>query len=108
MKHLKTFEGLFSKLKEIGLSNYLIKYNVTNYKASKEEWELGEYSEKWDSEDYEYVISANSEEDARNKFVSIWSDKANFIPKPKLNILSVKQLDDKETFGSFKNKLHTY
>jgi hypothetical protein len=106
MRYLKTFEGLSSFLKKIGLSKYLITYNVTNYEASKEEWESGRYSSKWNSKDYEYLISANSEEEAKDKFQELWSKEvSNFEPRPDLNIISVKSLQDKETIGSFKNKI---
>jgi hypothetical protein len=82
---------------------------VTNYKASKEEWKSGKHSSKWNSEDYEYLISANSEEEAKDKFKELWSTEvSNFEPRPTLNIISVKLLDDKETIGSFKNKINLF
>lgn len=109
MKYLKTFEGLFSFIKKNGTSKYLITYNVTNYKASKEEWKSGKHSSKWNSKDYEYLISANSEEEAKDKFKELWSTEVSYFePRPTLNIISVKLLDDKETIGSFKNKINLF
>jgi hypothetical protein len=108
MKYLKTFEGLSSFLKKIRLSKskYLITYNVTNYKASKEEWESGRYSSKWNSKDYEYLISANSEEEAKDKFKSLWNEEVEFCePEPILNIIYVTLLNDKDSIGSFEYKI---
>lgn len=109
MKHLKTFEGLFSRLRKTGMSKYLVKYNVTNYEATEEDWKLGKYKKKWDSKDYEYLITANSEDEAKDKFSSLWSKEVDtFEPRPKLNIISVDFLNDKEPIGSIENKLKFY
>ena len=32
----------------------------------------------------------------------------SFEPKPQLNVLSVRLIDDKETIGSFKNEIKFY
>jgi len=110
MKHLKTFEGLFSFLKNKGLSKYLVTYKVTNYEATEEDWKKGRYSRDWVSNDYEYVIDANSEEEAKDKFRSLWNKEVDsFEPRPKLDIVSTKQIPDKEfSVGSFKNQLKFY
>lgn len=116
MKHLKAFEemglnklNLFSFLKNKGLSKYLVTYNITNYEANKEDWKQGQYTREWNSNNYEYLITANSKEEAKDKFSEIWNKKvSSFEPKPKLNILAVDLIDDKETMGSFKNKIHFY
>jgi hypothetical protein len=109
MKYLKTFEGLFSFLKNKKLSKYLVTYNVTNFKAKKEDWELGNYLKKITSENYEYLINSNSEQVAKDEFIDLWNKEVEtFEPKPQLNVLSVRLIDDKETIGSFKNKIKFY
>jgi hypothetical protein len=106
MKYLKTFEGLFSFLKNKKLLKYLVTYNVTNFKAKKEDWEQGKYSKKITSENYEYLINSNSEQMAKDEFIDLWNKEVEtFEPKPQLNVLSVRLIDDKETIGSFKNKI---
>ena len=109
MKYLKTFEGLFSSPKNKKLSKYLVTYNVTNFKAKKEDWEQGNYLKKITSENYEYLINSNSEQMAKDEFIDLWNKEVlTFEPKPQLNVLSVRLIDDKETIGSFKNKIKFY
>jgi hypothetical protein len=109
MKYLKTFEGLFSFLRNKKLSKYLVTYNVTNFDAKKEDWDQGKYSKKWTSQNHEYLINSNSEQNAKDDFIDLWYDGVEaFEPKPQLNVLSVRLIDDKETIGSFKNEIKFY
>lgn len=102
-------EGVLSYLKNLRLSNYIITCNVTNYEDTEEDWQSGRYTKDWTSKNYEYVIKANSEKEATEEFRSLWNKEvSSFEPRPKLNIVSVKLLNDKETMGSFKNKLKFY
>lgn len=109
MKYLKRFEGLFSLIKNKKILKYLVTYNVTNFKAKKEDWEQGKYSKKIISQNYEYLITSNSEQNAEDDFINLWNKHIQpFEPKPQLNVLSVRLIDDKETIGSFKNKINFY
>jgi hypothetical protein len=96
--------NVFSFLKKS--PNYLITYNVTNYKRKAES---PKPESSWDSKSYEYIISANSEEEAKDKFSQIWYDEAGLLePSPKLNIKSVVTINDKKMINSFKNELHFF
>ena len=94
MKHLQTFEGLFTRKKQ-----YLVKYKVTNVNALSSYYTKkgGKVPPKvlkeWDSDVYEYIIKSKSEEKAESEFKELWYEKvAGYLPEPKLTVISVEEL----------------
>ncbi len=95
-KHIDTFrhkilnEGLFN-------DKFLIIYQITNFKADGDK-----NISEWKSPIYSYIQKAKTEDEARELFDNKWNKLANYVPKPKLEILSVQEI------GEISDKIHTY
>jgi hypothetical protein len=95
-KHIDTFE---QKILNEGLFNdkFLIIYQITNFKSDADK-----NISEWKSPIYSYVQKAKTEDEARELFDNKWNKLANYVPKPKLEILSVQEI------GEMSDKIHTY
>ena len=84
-------------LEKTGLQgNYLVKYQVVNRKGS-----VGE----WTSPEYQFIVSDNTSESARAKFVDMWYEEFSAIqPMPVIEIVSVSN----NITGKVDNKLRAY
>ena len=103
-------EGLFKNLMK---TNYLIEYQVTNYKANSKEYKKRfKTTSEWKSPVYEYLIRASDSKEAKEEFSMLWYKEASGCePAPKLDIISVKEVEGdirKQGIGSFKNKINLY
>lgn len=103
-------EGLLKKLMK---TNYLIEYQVTNYKANSKDYkEKGKTISEKQSPVYEYVIRASDSKGAKEEFRKLWDKESQGLePAPKLDIISVKDIEEdirKQGISSFKNKIKLY
>ena len=89
----------FGQLLNEGLFNdkFLIIYQITNFKADGDK-----NISEWKSPIYSYIQKAKTEDEARELFDNKWNKLANYVPKPKLEILSVQEI------GEISDKIHTY
>jgi hypothetical protein len=93
-----------------GLSDkkFLIIYQITNFKAEtdfsyeKIDRLLTKNISEWKSPIYTYIQKSRTEDEARELFEDKWDKLANYEPKPKLEILSVKEIEGDS------DKIHTY
>ena len=100
----------FGQLLNEGLFNdkFLIIYQITNFKAETDfSYEkinrlLTKNISEWKSPIYSYIQKAKTEDEARELFDNKWNKLANYVPKPKLEILSVQEI------GEMSDKIHTY
>lgn len=99
MKHLKSFiDGIKNQ-------SFCIKYRVTNHKAELIDGKENRIS-SYDSKIYDYIIKAESEESAKDKFENLWhSEVSGFHPMPDLNIIFVDKCEDSIDFDKV---IHTY
>ena len=100
----------FGQLLNEGLSNdkFLIIYQITNFKAEtdfsyeKIDRLLNKNISEKKSPIYTYIQKSRTEDEARELFEDKWNKLANYEPKPKLEILSVKEIEGDS------DKIHTY
>ena len=101
---------LVKKVINEGLSDkkFLIIYQITNFKAEtdfsyeKIDRLLNKNISEWKSPIYSYIQKSRTEDEARELFEDKWDELANYEPKPKLEILSVKEIEGDS------DKIHTY
>jgi hypothetical protein len=113
MKNIKSYDSYINEgfLKNIMKTSYLVKYQVINYKAIANTYYLKKYKEQeditdeWESPIYEYVVKANTSDEAKDEFTKLWKKEAQGLaPAPKLKIIS----SDETKKNSSDNKINLF